>query len=468
MAMLFAATHADRTDGLVLYGSFPRLAIAPDWPGLTREQWDGETVSELGRFGDGLDLEQWAPSAPKDDQSWWATNERLGASPGAMRALREMNWEIDVRAVLPTISVPTLVLHRNGDRIVPVGAAHHLAAKIPDARLVVLDGDDHLPFYGDTEALVGEIQEFVTGSRSHSVVERVLATVVLTDIVGSTEAAARSGDAEWRRILDHHDACARRRADELRGSRDQEHWRRSARNLRRTGACGPVRRRPRTRPSPGRNRPPRRVHTGEIELRGDDIGGIAVHVGAGRRSLRARSRRDPGEPNGEGSHGRLGTRFLRSWHPPTEGRPGRLAALRGDGPVGALQQATASALGTERTVSSQRDAVHDPPVCRRSRGSRSASWRGCPRRPACRGSSDSAEELGWVMCSYNVRSRPSLCRRGRRLILTVNLGLTKRFLSPRLRVHAHDRVLDRRKVGELLAFPHVAAAFAHDSRVEGS
>ena len=122
-----------------------------------------------------------------------------------------MNGEIDVRAVLPAISVPTLVLHRTGDQVVPIAAGRYMASQIPGARFVALEGRDHIPFEGQEE-LVGEIEEFLTGVRRAVVTDRVLATVVFTDVVGSTELAARLGDAGWRRLLDRHDDTVRRLA----------------------------------------------------------------------------------------------------------------------------------------------------------------------------------------------------------------------------------------------------------------
>ena len=280
LAITFAATHADRTEALVLYGAFPRMTAAPDWPGITLEEWERRTEEAVENFGNGPDLANWAPSAPPGDQEWWGANERLGASPSASRKLMVMNRDIDVRSVLPTISVPTLVLHRRGDRIVPVGAGRYIAAHIPGARLVELDGEDHLPYYGDIEALNGEIEEFLTGSRRQGPVDRVLATVVFTDIVGSTELAVELGDAGWRAVLDRHDDVARRRATEHRG-----------RIVKSTGDGvlatfdGPARA---TLFAADLGRDLRRsgvdirtgVHTGEVELRDDDIGGLAVHVAA--------------------------------------------------------------------------------------------------------------------------------------------------------------------------------------------
>jgi class 3 adenylate cyclase/esterase/lipase len=281
MAALFAATYPDRTTALVLYGAFPRILEAPDWPGIPRDMWDAGIEDSVAHFGEGLDLERWAPSVAdnREIQDWWGTMERMGASPSALRALLTMNGDIDIRATLPTIQVPTLVLHRSGDRAIPMLAGQYIASQIPNAKFVALEGEDHLP-YGDCETWIGEIEEFVTGTRHRPPIDRVLSTVVFTDIVGSTELAARLGDAEWRRLLDRHDDAARRLAASHRG-----------RMIKSTGDGvlatfdGPARA-ARFAADLGREvtflgwELRAGIHTGEVEVRGDDIGGIAVHIAA--------------------------------------------------------------------------------------------------------------------------------------------------------------------------------------------
>jgi len=281
MAALFAATHPGRTTALVLYGTFPRVLWAPDWPGIPPEEWEARQQAAFEAFGNGVPLDLWAPSAATPErQAWWGAHERLGASPGAARALNAMISDIDIRAVLPSIAVPTLILHRTGDRVVPVAAGQYLAAVIPEAKYIELAGEDHLPMYGDVEALLGEVEEFLTGSRQEVEPDRVLATVAFTDIVGSTELAARLGDGRWRTILDRHDDCARRVAGEFGG-----------RVVKTTGDGvlatfdGPARG---ARFAAGLGAAVKPigldvragVHTGEVEVRGDDIGGIAVHIAA--------------------------------------------------------------------------------------------------------------------------------------------------------------------------------------------
>jgi class 3 adenylate cyclase/pimeloyl-ACP methyl ester carboxylesterase len=281
MAALFAATHPVRTTALVLYGAFPRILEAPDWPGVSREILDAMIEYSVAHFGEGLPLAMWAPSvaANREIQEWWGTLERMGASPSSLRALLTLNRDIDIRATLPTIRVPTLVLQRAGDRVVPLAAGEYIASEIPNAKFVALEGEDHLP-YGDCEAWIGEIEEFVTGTRHEGPIDRVLASVVFTDIVGSTELAARLGDAEWARLLDRHDEAAKRLATRHRG-----------RLIKSTGDGvlasfdGPTRA-ARFAADLGRDVESLGlqlhvgIHTGEVEVRGDDIGGIAVHIAA--------------------------------------------------------------------------------------------------------------------------------------------------------------------------------------------
>ena len=281
ISAMFAATYPARTRALILRGTFPRIVAAPDWPGIPRDLWEAGIEDTVAHFGRGPDLRQWAPSVADDvdTQAWWGTLERMGGSPSAARRLLTMNGEIDVRAVLPTIQVPTLVLHRRGDRVVPFSAGEYMASQIPGAKLVALDGDDHLP-YGNESEMIGEIEEFLTGTRREAPIDRELATVVFTDIVGSTETASRLGDSEWRRVLDRHDAAARKLATHYAG-----------RVVKSTGDGvlamfdGPARGArfasdlARQLSSIGLEQRAG-IHTGEVEVRGDDIGGIAVHIAA--------------------------------------------------------------------------------------------------------------------------------------------------------------------------------------------
>jgi class 3 adenylate cyclase len=194
--------------------------------------------------------------------------------------LMRMNSEIDVRHVLPTIRVPTLVLHRTGDVTVDVEAGRYQAAHIPGARYVELAGIDHLPFAGDSEAVLQEIQEFLTGARPTPESDRVLATVLFTDIVGSTELAVRLGDRRWRDLLDAHHASVRGELSRFRGREVKTAgdgflatFDGPARAIRCADAIRTAVRTLGIEIRAG-------LHTGEIELMGDDVGGIAVHLGA--------------------------------------------------------------------------------------------------------------------------------------------------------------------------------------------
>jgi pimeloyl-ACP methyl ester carboxylesterase/DNA-binding XRE family transcriptional regulator len=195
LCVMFAATYPQRTAALALVGAFPRRLWAPDYP------W-GATVAERERRLEQVergwgsadwarrDLEQRAPSAAHDEQfaSWWMTYLRMSASPGAALAAVRMNNQIDVRPVLPTIHVPTLVIHRTGDRLVPVELGRSMAAQIPDARYVELPGDDHLPFVGDQDTLLDALEEFITGGRQTIESDRVLATVLALEVASPSRA----------------------------------------------------------------------------------------------------------------------------------------------------------------------------------------------------------------------------------------------------------------------------------------
>ncbi|WP_041797164.1 adenylate/guanylate cyclase domain-containing protein [Modestobacter italicus] len=216
MAMLFAAQHPERTRALVLYGAYPRVTRSADFPCGVEEPVMTAMLSGLvDRWGEGAGLGAWGPTRRGDTalRAWWGTLQRLGASPGMARRMFELYPHIDLRDVLPAIRVPTLVMHRRGDRMIPFGIGQYLAEHIPGARLVELQGEDHLFFLGDTETLLAETEEFLTGARpATSLGTTVLATVLFVDLVGSTELAARVGDAAWASIRDQFLALAR---DEL-------------------------------------------------------------------------------------------------------------------------------------------------------------------------------------------------------------------------------------------------------------
>jgi pimeloyl-ACP methyl ester carboxylesterase len=212
MTMLFAATYPERTSALILYGALAKTVRSPDHPyGKTAEEqraFFDRFVSEMGT-GKNLDLQ--GPSGLDDARfkRWWARFERLVATPTAYRELATIFRDLDVRAVLPSIQAPALVLQRIGDRIVPLDQARYLAKTIPHARLVELPGADHIPFLGDADAIVDEIEEFLTGVRPAPEADRVLSTVLFTDIVGSTAQQAAVGDRAWKGVLLAHNAVVR-------------------------------------------------------------------------------------------------------------------------------------------------------------------------------------------------------------------------------------------------------------------
>jgi class 3 adenylate cyclase len=221
---------------------------------------------------------------------WFAKLERLGASPGNMLALLQLHREVDIREVLPAIRVPTLVLHRADDAYREVGHGRYLAAHIPGAKYAELPGRDHLPYVGDQDAILDEVEEFLTGVRRGPEAERVLATVLFTDIVGSTERAAQAGDRHWRDLLDRHNALVRRELDYFRG-REVD----TAGDGFLATFDGPARAvrcaRQIADAVPGLGLELRSgLHTGEVELAGEHIRGIAVHIGA-----RVMSMAGPGE-----------------------------------------------------------------------------------------------------------------------------------------------------------------------------
>jgi class 3 adenylate cyclase len=220
MSMLFAASCPERTKALVLYAAVARTVRSLDHPyGKTPEEQQrffDRFVSEMGT-GKNLDLQ--GPSGLDDPRfvRWWARFERLVATPNAYRELALIFLDLDIRAVLPSIQAPTLVLQRTEDRIVPAEQARYLAASIPSARLVELPGADHIPFLGDGDALVSEIEEFLTGRRSAPEIDRVLATVLFTDIVGSTQLQASLGDQAWKELALAHHSVVRAALNRWRG-----------------------------------------------------------------------------------------------------------------------------------------------------------------------------------------------------------------------------------------------------------
>jgi class 3 adenylate cyclase len=282
MSILFAATYPDRTQALVLHGGMARTTEAPDYPWAPPADALVEAAVELLQpiLYTGEDIEVWAPSLAEDRQAkdWLARYRRAGISPDGLADFYAMFLDIDVRDVLPTLRVPTLVLHRHGDRVVNWRAGRWMAERIPGARFVRLKGQDHLPWSGD-EQVVEEVREFLTGARVSAEPDRVLATVMFTDVAASTERAAALGDHRWKELLDAHDAAVRHQLEAFRG-----------REVKMTGDGflatfdGPARaircaNAIRTAAAELGLDVRIGLHTGEVEIRGDDIGGLAVHIG---------------------------------------------------------------------------------------------------------------------------------------------------------------------------------------------
>jgi len=222
MSLVFAATHPERTHALVLWGAFARFTAADDHPaGLTEAELEGFLAAIEKRWGDGRSLALFAPSVADDPraQELWGRVQRQSAGPREAAAIIRMNTRIDVRHVLPSIHVPTLVVHARGDRAIRFDCGRYLAEHIPGARLLELASDDHMPYFEDFGPVLDTVQEFLTGSRAAAPVEpdRVLATVLFTDIVDSTACAARLGDRRWRELLGEHHARVRKELSHYRG-----------------------------------------------------------------------------------------------------------------------------------------------------------------------------------------------------------------------------------------------------------
>ncbi len=279
-AALLAASFPDRVRAVVLMNTSARLARAPDYPiGLPAEAQARLEARIERHWPDALPLEVLAPSAVADEQlrAAWRGSLVMGGRPATAVAVTRVIFHSDVRNILPSISAPTLVLHCRGNRMVPVEHGRYLAERIPGARFVELDSADHLYF---EDAGMDEIQEFLTGVRKHDTSDRVLATVLFTDIAGSTPTLAQVGDRRWRELLDLHDAMVRRQLERFRG-----------RHVKDTGDGvlatfdGPARAiECATAIRSGAHQLGIEIragiHTGEIEARGADIGGIAVHIAA--------------------------------------------------------------------------------------------------------------------------------------------------------------------------------------------
>jgi len=292
ISILFAATHPQRTSALILYGTYARRMWAPDHPwGRTEAEMDA-ILERIDRdWGKDALLDLSDPSIANNDEArrTFARYFRLAASPGAALTVLRLQTQIDVRHVLPAIHVPALVMHRSGDRVTRVEQGRYLAEHIPGAKFVELAGNDHMPAVGNGDAIIDEIGEFLTGVRPVEI-DRVLATILFTDIVGSTERALALRDRRWRELLEQYYATVRRELARFRG-----------REIDRAGdglfaafdgparaircACR-IRDEVRSLGLEVRSG----LHAGECEVLGDKIGGIAVHIGA-----RVAAAAEPGE-----------------------------------------------------------------------------------------------------------------------------------------------------------------------------
>jgi len=277
LATLFAATHPERSQALIIYGGFAQFS---SWI-PTQEAMESLFQYIDKSWGSG---ESWLNFAPTKEgdlafQQWWGKFERLGASPGAVKTLMRMNSQIDITEILPSVNVPTLVIHRKDDTLVRVEAGRLLAERIPGAKYVELSGADHLPFVGEnSDRILDEMEHFLTGETSTPSVERVLATVVFTDIVGSTARAQTLGDRAWGDLQDLHDKAVRKELERFRGN--EVKWTGDgflatfdgpARAIQCALAIVSTVRALGLEVRAG-------IHTGEVDLVKNDIRGIAVHI----------------------------------------------------------------------------------------------------------------------------------------------------------------------------------------------
>lgn len=287
IAAVFGATVPERTRGLLLFGSRAKGIKADDYPfgydPSASDVWASETETFWGSDAYGRRwLRSLAPSVAHDENvvRWYSRMLRQTASPGTEAAFERATVSLDLRGILSAIHVPTLVLHRTGDPDIPIEAGRDLAERIPGARFVELPGVDALPWAGDQDALLDEVEAFVTGSRPMAGVDRVLSTILFTDIVGSTEKATTLGDAAWKDLVADHDTVVRRALERHRGT-----------EVDRTGDGflatfdGPARAvrcaRDIAEEVQGLGIEVRAgCHTGEIELVNGGVRGIAVHIGA--------------------------------------------------------------------------------------------------------------------------------------------------------------------------------------------
>jgi class 3 adenylate cyclase/pimeloyl-ACP methyl ester carboxylesterase len=289
LAALFAATYPERTPGMIIYGASPRMRSDPErlerYIEDMRQRWGTQELADE-------DLRVYAPSVAREPglREWTKRWIRYCVTPGAFEALLRMNAEIDVRPVLQAIHVPTLVLHRTGDRAVALDRGREFADGLPASRFVELPGIDHYPWFGDSASVIDAIEQFMGGLVEEAAFERVLTTVLFTDIVGSTERAVELGDRAWRELLEQHHAIVRSHLSRFRGRELDTagdgflaSFDGPARGIRCASAISESLRELGVDIRAG-------LHTGECEVVGTKFGGIGVHIGA-----RVAAQAEPGE-----------------------------------------------------------------------------------------------------------------------------------------------------------------------------
>jgi class 3 adenylate cyclase len=280
LAAMFAGTYPERVTALILWG------VAARGEDVVTPELGEQLLDALEHYGEGGFVRLYAPSRVGDEQfeEWWGRYVRAAASPGMARKVLELFRQSDLTDILPTIQAPTLVQHCTGDRVVPVELGRNLASRIPDAKFMETPGIDNYPWTGnwerDVEPILDAVEEFLTGERRSHEPDRVLSTVLFTDIVGSTERAATLGDRRWRELLGKHDAIVREQLERWRGREVKTvgdgflaTFDGPARAVRCAASIVDAVESVGVRVRAG-------VHTGECELIGDDVGGIAVHIGA--------------------------------------------------------------------------------------------------------------------------------------------------------------------------------------------
>jgi class 3 adenylate cyclase len=283
LAALLAATHPEHVSALILYAAYARLMQDADYPWGRDPAWYRRLMQDIeSGWGTGAILERLAPGMAEDEsfRSWWGRFERLMHSPGSALAYLRMQAEVDIRQVLPAIRTPTLVLQRRDDVYRDPGNSRYLAEHISGATYVEVPGREHLIYLGDQDAVIDEVEEFLTGARRGPGSSRVLATLLFTDIVGSTERASDLGDEKWLELLAAHHSVLRQEIERFRGRVAATAgdgflatFDGPARAVQCALAAGDA-----LRPLGLEIRAG--LHTGEIEMVGNDISGIAVHIAA--------------------------------------------------------------------------------------------------------------------------------------------------------------------------------------------